>query len=581
MNYMKQSKPVNATSIDGLTSASEIAAHWRNHFSGIFNVHVDKTHRDCRHRIVSSELELFISAEDVEKAVKKLHGKKAPGFDGICEEHVMYAPGCVIAHLARLFTFMLRHGYIPDYLTVGIVVPIVKDKLGDISDSAKYRGITLSSIFCKILELVIVEKCEESLLTSNLQFGFKLRHSTTMCTFMVREIAEYFNVRGSPVYMCFLDASKDFDRINHDILFDILERNGLNAILLRLLEYWYKNMKLRVRWCHVLSKEFNVSNGVRQGGILSPLLFTVYINDLLVQLSHSGHGCSIGRCCVGAVGYADDICIMSASASGLQSLLDICFAFAESNDLMFNHKKTKCMRFVTGACRWMCHLPVPELFLGDSILEFVDQCTHLGHVIQSDLGHASAIDAELKRFFRSFNSFFHVFRGASPFVLCRLLKAHSSTFYGCQLWCWNKCDLNRISVGWNNAVRRICGVGKRTSVGIMLHASELLPLVDIVRKRKLQFMSSLLESSNEVIKYVSSVLQMSTRSSFFSSIREIELLYGVSSRDSSWAVRSAINDFVSSSMSEDDTVRVDIATDWMRRPMYVCRGVLSVLFFRD
>ena len=152
------------------------------------------THRDCRHRIVSSELELFISAEDVEKAVKKLHGKKAPGFDGICEEHVMYAPGCVIAHLARLFTFMLRHGYITDYLTVGIVVPIVKDKLGDISDSANYSGITLSSILCKILELVIVENCEESLLTSNLQFGFKLRHSTTMCTFMVREIAEYFNV---------------------------------------------------------------------------------------------------------------------------------------------------------------------------------------------------------------------------------------------------------------------------------------------------------------------------------------------------------------------------------------------------
>ena len=63
--------------------------------------------------------------------------------------------------------------------------------------------------------------------------------------------------------------------------------------------------------------------------------------------------------------------------------------------------------------------------------------------------------------------------------------------------------------------------------------------------------------------------------------RMIELLYGVSSRNSSWAVRSAINDFVSSSMSEDDTVRVDIATDWMRRPMYVCRGVLSVLFSRD
>ena len=95
---MKQSNVVIALSIDGLTSAFEVADNWRNHFIGIFNLKGSNTHRECYHRVVRS---LFISAEDVEKAVKKLHYKKAPGWDSICEEHIIYDPGCVMAHLAN------------------------------------------------------------------------------------------------------------------------------------------------------------------------------------------------------------------------------------------------------------------------------------------------------------------------------------------------------------------------------------------------------------------------------------------------------------------------------------------------
>ena len=69
---------------------------------------------------------------------------------------------------------------------------------------------------CIILELVLIKKCEDSLDTSELQFGFKQEHSMTMCTFLVKVTVNYFNARGSPVYACFLDASKAFDRVKHE-----------------------------------------------------------------------------------------------------------------------------------------------------------------------------------------------------------------------------------------------------------------------------------------------------------------------------------------------------------------------------
>ena len=126
-------------------------------------------------------------------------------------------------------------------MTDGIIVPIVKDKLASRSDMSNDKGITLSSTISKILELVLADMCKSNLQSSGLQFGFKQKHSTIMCSFLVRETTEYFNMRGSPVFSCFMDASKAFDRISHDKLFGILEDRGLNPLILRLLEYWYKN----------------------------------------------------------------------------------------------------------------------------------------------------------------------------------------------------------------------------------------------------------------------------------------------------------------------------------------------------
>ena len=104
---------------------------------------------------------------------------------------------------------------------------------------------------------------------------------------------------------------------------------GLNALRLKLLCYWYQHQSMYVKWGSTMSSKFQVTNGVRQGGVLSPLLFDVYVNELSELLNKSGIGGNLGGTLINHMLYADDICIVSLSSSGLQHLLNICSDYCE------------------------------------------------------------------------------------------------------------------------------------------------------------------------------------------------------------------------------------------------------------
>ena len=138
----------------------------------------------------------------------------------------------------------------------------------------------------------------------------------------LKEVIDFYHSQSTSIYMCFMDASKAFDRVNHWTLFKKLIDRGTPLIFVRIIMQWYTTQKACVRWGSALSDNFLITNGVRQGGILSPLFFCVYMDCLSESLCNTQTGCNVGGVMINHLMYADDLVIISPSAKGLQRLVD-------------------------------------------------------------------------------------------------------------------------------------------------------------------------------------------------------------------------------------------------------------------
>ncbi len=174
-----------------------------------------------------------------------------------------------------------------------IIQPIPKGSK-DPSLSSNYRGIALASSLSKVFEWSILLTWNSFFYTSELQFGFKPAFSTTLCSGVLKAVVNRYLNRGSKVYTCLVDASKAFDTVDHHVLFEKLLDRNMPKPLVRFLLSWYKTQQLSIRWMGRISDRFEVSNGVRQGGVLSPVLFAIYLDSLLESLRSSGRGAASG-----------------------------------------------------------------------------------------------------------------------------------------------------------------------------------------------------------------------------------------------------------------------------------------------
>ena len=171
------------------------------------------------------------------------------------------------------------------------MIPLVKDNLGDITSSDNYRAIAGGCLLLKLLDIVILLLEGEKLGCDPLQFGYQAKSSTTLCTWTVTSIIDYYNRKGRPLYGCAMDMSKAFDMVEWGELFTTLRDRKVHPIYLRLMMFIYKNQQCDVKWAGRFSFRFSVSNGVRQGAVSSAILFSIYINELFVILRKAGFGC--------------------------------------------------------------------------------------------------------------------------------------------------------------------------------------------------------------------------------------------------------------------------------------------------
>jgi len=162
--------------------------------------------------------------------------------------------------------------------------------------------------------------------------------------FSLNKTIDYFTSQGSTVNVCSLDLAKAFDRVDHSLLFNKLMDRKVPKVFIELLKSWYDKSYSKIKWGNSMSNRVKLLAGVRQGGILSPLLFAIFVDDLLVKLSNLRLGCCINGLSFNAIMYADDLILLSISVHELQILVDICVSEFKCLRLEINVGKSACMR---------------------------------------------------------------------------------------------------------------------------------------------------------------------------------------------------------------------------------------------
>ena len=287
-----------------------------------------------------------------------------------------------------------------------------------------------------------------------------------------------------------------------------LIKRGISIIIVRLLYFWCQHQLFTVRWGDNVSEPFTVLNGVRQGGIASPIYFNLYLDELSSILNEYDGGCVINTCKINHLFYADDSVLMAPSPVALQCLINLCEKYANDYELSFNVKKTKVMCFKPKKLR---NLHVPTFTINDRNLEQVCKQKYLGVIIDEELCDNTDMNRQVKSIYSKGNVLIRKFLNCSADVKARLFRSYCCSFYCDFLWCnYTLAIFRKLQTSYNMILRNLFKFDRADSMSHKCILIGIDCLKVLMRKNVFSFRERVLSSANILVTGIS-------RSTFFNS----------------------------------------------------------------
>ena len=507
-NSKFSNKTKSSPVIDGFNDDEDIANNFANYFSKTCDVNSESKNTRF-HETFSSRFNDYlgdslydknaINVRVIEEIIDELSTGKASGLDGLSVEHLKYSHPILISILSMLYNLMLRINFVPNACGIGLTIPIPKTSSNSkLQSPDDFRGITISPILSKVFEKCLLKISMKYLNTSDMQFGFKKNSGCTHAIYTVRSTIEYFNRNNSTVNLCSIDVSKAFDKVNHYALFTkLMDRNVPRHIVL-ILKCWYDKIVTTVKWNACLSHKVKLVAGVRQGGILSPYLFAVFVDIILVNLRNSKFGCHINTVCYNAIMFADDLILLAISLRDLQAMVGLCVEELDLLDLKVNLKKSMCLRIGKRH-----NEQISQVVINNQALEWKQEIKYLGVTFVSANSFKCTLQAARQNFFKALNGIFaKIGTKASPAVVLSLVNSYCLPvlLYGTEALSINNKLRNYLDNAYRSVFAKIfCTFNNEVLLQCQFYCG-VLPIGYTVDIRALQFYYSLMSTSNFYVK---------------------------------------------------------------------------------
>ena len=467
--------------------------------------------REENHGITDANEGPDILREEVVRAIRTSKSGKAAGPDNVRSElFKALEDENDLNTLVSLFNKIYRTGVIPVDWLKSTFIPFPKKSNARRCDD--HRTISLMSLvmklFLKVVHQRIYRKCEE--LLSDTQFGFRGGFGTRDALFAVKVLVQRCRDVNKDVYLLFIDYEKAFDRVQHDKLLEILKRTGLDDRDIRIVANLYWNQLANVRVDGTLSDEVRIRRGVRQGCVLSPLLFNLYSETILSEaLDGFNQGISVNGEVINNMRYADDTGLLCGSADELQALLDHVNRVSNEYGLRMNVRKTKFMIISKNAVD-------AQIFIAGERVERVRSFKYLGCWLNEDWDETQEIRARIEQARDVFLKMKKLLcrRELSLKLRMRIVRCYvfPVLLYGCEGWTLTKaleknleafemwCYRRMLKIPWTDFVRNtevLDRMGKKVELLYDVKRRQLEYFGHVMRNEKYRLLQLIIQGKIE------------------------------------------------------------------------------------